>query len=115
MEEDIKLVESLIKEFEVYGDLDAFEDIRPYMKAIKNILNRNKELEEENKRLFKEIDYTSVYLKATFDEREKWTSKIKEKIEELEKMLTHELTRNDGFSEYREYALNVLQDLLEKR
>ena len=42
-EEDIKLVESLIKEFKTYNDLDGIQDLSPYMKAIENIINRNKE------------------------------------------------------------------------
>lgn len=41
-------------------------------------------------------------------------SKIRDKIEELKKELTNEITRNDGFAEYREYAIEVLEGLLEE-
>ena len=73
-EEDIKLVESLIKEFKTYNDLDGIQDLSPYMKAIENIINRNKEIEE---------DYTSVYLSGFYNGENKWKSKVEEKIEEL--------------------------------
>lgn len=63
-------------------------------------------------------DYDEIY--ERYDKQKKQLensipkSKIKEKIEELEGELTNEITRNDGFSEYREYAIDVLQELLEE-
>lgn len=118
MEEDIKLVENLIEEYKMFGDLDGIQDIRPYMKAIENMLNRNKELEEkyyyEKNRARAELD--TVYIKARYDERDKWTSKIKEKIKELNKAYEDSKDEN-GESEYYypDYTIRVLQELLEKR
>ena len=46
-EKNINLVENLIKEFKTYNDLDGIDNLKPYIEAIENMLNRNKELEEE--------------------------------------------------------------------
>lgn len=122
-----------------------FEKSKPYWEQImtkdkmsleeaETIINdmyqdRNKILENNNvidiSRLndvkFTNLEFASVIVLREIQSLERKlensipVSLVEEKIEELEGMFTHELTRNDGFSEYREYALNVLQELLEKR
>lgn len=114
MEEDIKLVENLIEEYKMFGDLDGIQDIRPYMKAIENMLNRNKELEEENKRLKPKIDVCNWQEKSCreiIDEKYVPVSLIKEKIEELGNMTLSTVAQRQEVS----YAIAVLQELLEKR
>ena len=63
---------------EIYKD--GAQEYRMYYKTIKNLIEtliaKNKELKEQE-------DYTSVYLKGVYDEREKWQNKIKAKIEEV--------------------------------
>lgn len=43
--EDIKIVEELLKEFKTYNDLDGIQDLRLYIKAIENLLSRLKTAE----------------------------------------------------------------------
>ena len=44
-DEDIKIVEELLKEFKTYNDLDGIQDLRLYIKAIENLLSRLKTAE----------------------------------------------------------------------
>ena len=46
--EDIKIVEELLKEFKTYNDLDGIQDLRLYIKAIENLLSRLKTAERMN-------------------------------------------------------------------
>ena len=73
---DIKIIEEKIEFWEKDPRIMVQEENFKVLQAIKNLINRDKELEE---------DYTSVYLKGIYDERDKWKSKIKEKIEEVNK------------------------------
>lgn len=41
-------------------------------------------------------------------------SVIQNKKSELEEERSNKLTKNDGWDEYREYAIEVLEDILEK-
>ena len=61
MEEDIKLAESLIKEYKLYGDLDgiAINDMSAYINAMEHLIKAYKELEEE-KELNKIIKNTKL-------------------------------------------------------
>lgn len=109
--EDIKILENLLEEgFEAMCYLEA--------QAIKHLIKAYKELEEkyyyEKNRARAELD--TVYIKARYDERDKWTSKIKEKIKELNKAYEDSKDEN-GESEYYypDYTIRVLQELLEKR
>lgn len=49
MEEDIKLVENLIEEYKMFGDLDgiAINDMSVYINAIEHLIEAYKELEEK--------------------------------------------------------------------
>lgn len=141
MEEDIKLVENLIEEYKMFGDLDGIQDIRPYMKAIENMLNRNKELEEENEIIkgnyytlcadiqmvtselgFPEDTIIADEMVAMIKENYIPKSKIKEKIEEfklkIEKYYEHKIQGKETDVEFYENITNieivrVLQELLE--
>lgn len=93
--------------------------------AIENLINRNRGLEALKNScpaipttgiecdLKKELeeDYTSVYLKGVYDERDKWKSKIKEKIEELREKGESNL-RTYGFAVETHLANQVLEELL---
>lgn len=52
IEEDIKFIDEMVKEYNTYGDLDNpdYEDTDRIYKAIENILKKIKELEEENEK-----------------------------------------------------------------
>lgn len=113
-EEDIKILEELIKQFknnrEIFYNINEEE-----IKALENLINRNKELEEEyyyeKNRARTELD--TVYIKARYDERDKWKSKIKEKIEELNKLITE--AQKELGSASKEYTIYVYQkDILEE-
>ena len=51
IEEDIKFIDEMIKEYKTFGDLHNpdFEDTDRIYKALENMLKRIKELEEENR------------------------------------------------------------------
>lgn len=79
-EEDIKNLNEIIElcEAEINNNdenVTAILDLTD-LKSLRNLINRNKEIEE---------DYTSVYLSGFYDGENKWKSKIKQKIEELDK------------------------------
>lgn len=111
-------LEELLKEFEIYGDLDGIQDIKTYMKAIENMLNRNKELEEENSLL---IQQNITYKRNIHDLKNKNipVSLVKEKIEELNKLLEEDLQDERKVNSNRFIIIcqckNCLQELLEKR
>lgn len=56
IDEDIKIVEELLKEFKTYNDLDGIQDLRLYIKAIENLLSRLKTAERMNDVLVQRID-----------------------------------------------------------
>lgn len=119
MEEDIKLVENLIKEFETYNDLDGIQDLKTYMKAIENLIKGYRELEEENKRLKGKIDVCDWQEKSCreiVDEKYMPVSLVKEKIEELDKKI-NDIPDNEGnFSKAILIRTKItLQELLEDK
>ena len=91
MEEDIKILESFIKQLEEY------EDEQELKKAIENLIARNKELEEELKRQINAREITEKYIDERFIEK----SKVREKIEEYRK-LDEENIKNKDNMEYEE-------------
>lgn len=99
-DKNVGSIEKLIEELTKVRPDELSKDGLKLFEYINEIIDRNQKLKEENKRLFKEIDYTSVYLKATFDEREKWKSKIKEKIKELDKLGKYNLKGLKGADRY---------------
>lgn len=109
--EDIKNLSEIIElcEAEINNNdenVTAILDLTD-LKSLRNLINRNKELEE---------DYTSVYLKGVYDERDKWKSKVREKIEEYKNMLK---TCNKAKDIERIKAINErileLEELIERR
>lgn len=114
MEEDIKLVENLIKEYKLYGDLDgiAINDMSVYINAIEHLIKAYKELEEENSLLTQQ---NITYKRNIYDLKNKniAVSLVEEKIEELKKLkfgvdLVTQSTANLT-------TICILQELLEKR
>ena len=120
---NIDILEELKEWFNNF-DLDSIKH-KPeeYIQAISNLIAENKELKEENEGLKtkldtliekykelkeeKETDYTSVYLKGVYDERDKWQKKIKEMIEELK-----ETADEDNMEDF--VRIEILQYLLRK-
>lgn len=103
MEEDIEELEEIKKSIDTdYGSG------RRKVQAIDNIINRNKELEEEN-RIFT-LEGCRVRLKMYIDKNYIPKSKIKENIEELKQ------EKEYYYSDYKIEELNnkiqVLQELL---
>lgn len=60
-DEDIKIVEELLKEFKTYNDLDGIQDLRLYIKAIENLLSRLKTAEKMNDVLAEEVRRNVIY------------------------------------------------------
>lgn len=123
MEEDIKILEDMIKRldkncFDIYRKASNTEDylgtiIGNEIISLEKLIKGYRELEERNIYLVNERKKLEELL---FMSNENYIekSKIRNKIEELEKELTQDITRNDGFAEYREYARDILQELLEE-
>ena len=133
MEEDIKNLSEIIElcEEEINNndenvsailDLTDLKSLRNLIKEYKNLKEieenhrkENGELREQVKEL--EEDLTSVYLKGIYDERDKWIALVKEKIEELKKLITE--AQKELGSASKEYTIyvyqkDILQELLEE-
>ena len=131
MEEDIKIVESLIEEFKkddrvIFNNVGLRKEIE--FKAIKNLLKRYKELEEENNR--KNIEPVIINNKMYFIDNELYKDLLKDiktdyipisviqnKIEELDK---EKLKYDNDLRIYTlrntfDFQKEVLQELLEER
>lgn len=124
MEEDIKLVENLIKEYRLYGDLDgiAINDMSTYINAIEHLIKAYKELEEKNRKL-------KEHCKEQIKDKQELTtalldsipvSLVEEKIKELKKEGNYKTLENpDGRVHFQaepcDYKIQVLEELLEKR
>lgn len=68
MEEDLKILERRVKDLKL-----MFALTNPELKAIENLINRVKELEEENKKL-KELDQAMTYMLQDLEvEKKGWT------------------------------------------
>lgn len=107
MEEDIKMLEWSQQQMRL-GNLPDYN--QKVYKAIENLINRNKEIEE---------DYTSVYLSGFYDGENKWKSKIKEKIEELKQEGNYKTIENpNGRVHFQlepcDYKIQVLEELLQE-
>lgn len=130
MEEDIKIVEELV-EHNYLEDLGYLRDNNHYIRfnqALENLIKGYRELEKENKLLKKvdsiveNIDTEKVILKIEDDDYIP-KSKIKSKIEELEKQKEETYTkflagnRKDEFLSTKgkmlEGATRALQELIE--
>lgn len=126
MEEDIKILEELLnteKEYindKVYQkehdiNKEAIECAKKWAQAIEHLIARNKELENKNKSLKKQIKLMQEYNKKAGIV---YKDKIKEKIEELEKVkeTTNKLFPEGSVNEYvYEGQIKILQELLEEK
>ena len=117
MEEDIKILEDFktvgyTMLLTKYGDRKILN--LHLERAIENLIKGYRELKERNIYLVNERKKLEELL---FMSNENYIekSKAKEKIEELKKELTNEITKNDGFAEYREYAIDILEELMEDK
>ena len=122
MEEDIKILEELLKaskENDMYEGNKYFKSLEYFIKEYQDLKEieeshrkENGELREQVKEL--EEDLTSVYLKGIYDERDKWIALVKEKIEEINKAYEDSKDEN-GESQYYypDYTIRVLEELLE--
>lgn len=106
MEEDIREIEDNIDMFmDTLYENYRQSAVKPFEKAIQNLIARYKELEEINKNLKKQVDIKIV---ECIDKKYIPKSKVKEKIEELEnqKPLYFEKQVIQG-------RIDLLQELLE--
>lgn len=135
MEKDIEILESFIKQ------LEEFEDEEELKQALENLINRVKELEEKQKKLkqeklelikeknvvhFSDVQEELTSMRDALDIKQAEMnmqneiittcyipkSKIKEKIEEVNKRENVSIV--DVFESMKEYAIQVLQELLEE-
>ena len=132
IEEDIKFVDEMVKEYNTFGDLDNpdYEDTDRIYKAIENILlerkqdkARIKELEEENSDLkiknnFRIVGrYAEVKLEEILKKDYIPKQKVKDEIEALRKMLR--ATMEGKLQEYTPgeiiIKINTLEELLEDK
>ena len=111
------------EELQGFSMLPRDKHIETLLNLVSNLIAENKELKEENEGLKtkldtliekykelkeeKETDYTSVYLKGVYDERDEWQKKIKEMIEELK-----ETADEDNMEDF--VRIEILQYLLRK-
>lgn len=118
-DEDIKILE-ILKETLIKDKFIIPKEPKKWCEAIENLLNRNKELEEYLKIA------TAMLTKGTYpSENEEDNnfekqfipkSKIKEKIEELEKYIYKGENAPQDFLQYRIKAkIQALQELLEEK
>ena len=88
MEEDIKILKELIEFLERNDVEDLYSDFTPEIKAIENLINRNKELKKENESLVRQYEYQgALMVNEYFSKKQVFElfiskSKLKEKIEE---------------------------------
>ena len=123
IEVDIKKCEEFINLSFLYGKLSFTKtQLYEYQKAMSKLITRYKQLEEENKSKQKAYDdcYCEYKHYKQFDSIPK--SKVKEKIEELDRKITYIESQytNGGQncnSNYLSalYQKQILQELLEKR
>lgn len=136
MEENIKILEELQKELSLYADgkkirqgialehlLKAYKELEyKYNRALSDLVqesHKNKKLKEEKGWLLEEVNYLNEEKWKDFEffvnilSKTILTSKIKEKIEELETKMEYE--NNKKVLIWLHKQRSVLQELLEKR
>lgn len=113
--EDIKFIEEMIKEYKTFGDLHNpdYEDTDRIYKALENVLERIKELEEINtanrKVIVEQCDYIqnkSIPVQKVNDEIEKYEYMLAETIHgEIQKYTPGEIL----------LKIDTLKELLEEK
>lgn len=113
--EDIKFIEEMIKEYKTFGDLrnPDYEDTDRIYKALENVLERIKELEEEN-RIFKD---SNVLVNRYFKLKDNSipVQKVKDKKEELKKEYEIALEENSTKAFILKCKISALEELLEDK
>lgn len=113
MEKDI---ENLIEQLTKVRPEMLNEEALKLFNTIMAVLDERDKLREENK-LKKEIqdDLTSVYLNGIYDERDRWITKIKDKIKELNEDIEYQkqygnTAKREKLEEKKETYLDLLED-----
>lgn len=112
IEEDIKFIEEMIKEYKTFGDLHNldYEDTDRIYKALENMLKRIKELEQKNEHLKYLYDDCCKCLLDTIEKQ-----KVKDKIEELKKEYEIALEENSTKAFILKCKISALEELLEEK
>lgn len=120
MEEDIKVLEEIINSIDFNNEYQVFVLGINQIELIQNLIKGYKEIEEENIKLHTEIAEV-VYWESSSVEQIKQDyipkSKVREKIEELEKIIQKEEEETCGrcITIGKWEAIKYLQELLEER
>ena len=114
MEEDIKILEELLKEYKGSGRINYFVDLDD-LQAIKNLIAKNKELERQNK--IKD-EYLKLICDIAYDyDGCNTTKSLKELIDELVEISKKAITNDDTSVMYIDcsgkHEKNILQEFLD--
>ena len=106
IEEDIKFIEEMIKEYKTFGDLHNpdYEDTDRIYKALENMLKRIKELENKYIIHLTDEQYRKLVDTIRKEEKEKLKQKIKDKKREIQKIGQYLYTNIN--------VRNILEELL---
>ena len=106
IEEDIKFIEEMIKEYKTFGDLHNpdYEDTDRIYKALENMLKRIKELENKYIIHLTDEQYRKLVDTIRKEEKEKLKQKIKDKKREVQKIGQYLYTNIN--------VRNILEELL---
>jgi hypothetical protein len=116
---DIEILEETLKEFKVYGDLDGIQDLRPFMKAIENLLkerqadkDRINRYENDIDILLNRIDEYKINTVWKYTVKEDYIPKslVIEKIKEVKQLENASIA--DILESEKEFCIDVLQELL---
>ncbi len=109
IEEDIKFIEEMIKEYKTFGDLHNpdFEDTDRIYKALENMLKRIKELENKYIIHLTDEQYRKLVDTIRKEEKEKLKQKIKDKKREIQKIGQYLYTNIN--------VRNILEELLKEK
>ena len=123
MEEDIKLVENLIEEYKMFGDLDGIQDLKPYMESLEHLIKAYKELEEkwdkDTHKLQNALDMANAdkinnYIPVSLVEEKR--TKLKEQYNKVVNEINNQ-GMIDQLIDFKEVSvkLEMCEELLEKR
>ena len=109
IEEDIKFIEEMTKEYKTFGDLHNpdYEDTDRIYKALENMLKRIKELENKYIIHLTDEQYRKLVDTIRKEEKEKLKQKIKDKKREIQKIGQYLYTNIN--------VRNILEELLEEK
>ena len=109
IEEDIKFIEEMIKEYKTFGDLHNpdYEDTDRIYKALENMLKRIKELENKYIIHLTDEQYRKLVDTIRKEEKEKLRQKIKDKKREIQKIGQYLYTNIN--------VRNILEELVKEK